>query len=317
MGFFDKLAIGVAAMAGAAAVAGWVLSAPQRLDEVTVASLGTGDAARGERIFWAGGCTSCHAKPGSQGEDRLQLAGGVQLKTPFGIFVAPNISQDPADGIGNWSVGDLANAMLKGVSPDGSHFYPAFPYASYARMKSADIADLFAYMKTLPAVPGKAAGHQLSFPFNIRRGLGLWKLLYLSDQPVVSFPEGTDEKILAGRYLVEGPGHCGECHTPRDFIGGPEKSQWLAGAVAAEGQGNVPNITGGEGGIDGWSAGDIAYLLESGFTPDFDSVGGSMVEVQKNMARLAQEDRAAIAAYLKAVPPHANGYPARGQAVGQ
>ena len=303
-----KLAVGAVLLAGVAAVAGWVLSAPQRLDEATLAQIGAGDAARGERIFWAGGCTSCHARPRSQGDARLQLVGGVELKTPFGTFVAPNISQDPTDGIGGWSSADLANAMLKGVSPDGSHFYPAFPYTSYARMKPSDVGDLYAYLKTLPAVPGKAADHKLGFPFNIRRGLGLWKLLYLSDQPVVAFAEGTPDNVLAGRYLMEGPGHCGECHTPRDFIGGPKKDEWLAGAVAAEGKGKVPNITGGEGGIGAWSEGEIAYFLETGFTPDFDSVGGSMTEVQKNMAKLAPEDRTAIAAYLKAIPPHPNGF---------
>jgi mono/diheme cytochrome c family protein len=308
MGLFGKLAIGVVILAGAAAAAGWVLSAPQRLDEATLAAMGPGDAARGERIFWAGGCTSCHAKPGSEGDARLQLVGGVELKTPFGVFVAPNISQDPTDGIGGWTSADLANAMLKGVSPDGSHFYPAFPYASYARMKPSDVGDLYAYLKTLPAVAGKAAAHQLGFPFNIRRGLGLWKLLYLSDQPVVAFPEGTPDNVLAGRYLVEGPGHCGECHTPRDLAGGPKTGEWLAGAVAAEGQGKVPNITGGEGGIGAWSEDEIAYFLETGFTPDFDSVGGSMTEVQKNMAKLTPEDRTAIAAYLKAIPAHPRGY---------
>jgi mono/diheme cytochrome c family protein len=117
--------------------------------------------------------------------------------------------------------------------------------------------------------------------------------------------------LRAGEYLVEGPGHCGECHTPRSFTGGSIKGEWLAGAPAAEGSGVVPNVTSGEGGIGSWSADDIANYLESGFTPDFDSVGGAMVEVQQNMALLTPEDRAAIAAYLKAVPSHPNGYPAR------
>ncbi len=223
----------------------------------------------------------------------------------------PNISQDPKDGIGAWSLEDLANAMLKGVSPAGEHFYPAFPYTSYARMRPSDIADLYAFLKTLPAVAGKAPSNSLAFPFNIRRGIGLWKLLYLSDQPVVSFPQGTPDPVMAGRYLVEGPGHCGECHTPRDFAGGIKKSEWLAGATAAEGSGIVPNITSGEGGIGGWSVDDITNYLATGFTPNFDSVGGAMVDVQRNMAELTPEDRAAIAAYLKAVPPHPNGYPAR------
>ena len=311
MASIARLAGAIVALAGVGAVAAWFVSAPVRLDAGTVAALGNGDAKRGERIFWAGGCTSCHARPKSEGPARLELAGGLELKTPFGIFVAPNISSDPQDGIGAWSAEDLANAMMRGVSPRGSHYYPAFPYTSYARMKPADVGDLHAFMKTLPAVEGKAAGHRLGFPFNIRRGIGLWKRLYLSAEPVLALPEGTPGEVLAGQYLVEGPGHCGECHTPRLFTGGLKKDQWLAGAVAAEGDGIVPNITGGEGGIDAWSAGDIASFLETGFTPDFDSVGGAMVAVQRNMAQLPAADREAIAAYLKAVPPHPNGYPAR------
>lgn len=311
MAWLKKLLGAVIVLGGAGAVAGWFLSAPVRLDAATLAGLGPGDAAKGKRIFYAGGCTSCHSKPGAEGDARLQLVGGLELKTPFGTFVPPNISQDQKDGIGAWSEADFANAMLKGVSPSGGHFYPAFPYASYARMKPADIADLYAFMKTLPAVAGKAPDNKLSFPFNIRRGIGLWKRLYLSPEPVIALPDGTPDKVLAGRYLVEGPGHCGECHTPRDFAGGVKKAEWLAGAVAAEGSGVVPNITSGEGGIKDWSEADIANYLETGFTPDFDSVGGAMVEVQKNMAQLTADDRAAIAAYLKAIPPHPNGYPAR------
>ncbi len=310
MASLKKLVGAVIVLGAAAAAAGWVLSAPVRLDAGTVAQLGPGDAAHGKRIFFAGGCTSCHAKPGAQGDARLQLVGGLELKTPFGTFVPPNISQDQKDGIGAWSEEDFANAMLKGVSPSGEHFYPAFPYASYARMKPADIADLYAFMKTLPAVAGKAADHKLSFPFTIRRGIGLWKRLYLSAEPVIALPGGTPDKVLAGRYLVEGPGHCGECHSPRDVAGGVEKGEWLAGAVAAEGSGIVPNITPEGGSIKSWSEADIANYLETGFTPEFDSVGGAMVEVQRNMSQLTADDRAAIAAYLKVVPPHPNGYPA-------
>ena len=288
-------------------IAFWFVTAPQTVDASVIAGLPEGDAERGERIFWAGGCTSCHAAPKAEGEDRLRLGGGVELATEFGTFVAPNISQDATDGIGNWSAGDLVNAMMKGVSPDGRHYFPAFPYTSYARMKPADIADLHAFLKTLPAVPGAAPGHRLSFPFNIRRGVGAWKLLYMRDEPVVAVDE-TNEQLVLGRYLVEGPGHCGECHTPRLFSGGPKLDRWLSGARAAEGYGVVPNITPAEQGLGGWSAGDIANYLETGFTPDFDSVGGAMVEVQKNMALLPAADREAIAAYLKAIPGHPNGY---------
>lgn len=311
MSTLGKIAAALVVLGGAGGLAGWLLSAPERPDPQIMAATAPGDVDNGRRMFHAGGCASCHAVKGAEGDARFELAGGVELKAPFGTFVAPNISQDVQDGIGNWTQDDFAAAMLKGVSPGGRHYYPAFPYASYARMKPQDIADLFAFMKTLPAVAGQAKAHDLAFPFNIRRGIGLWKLLYLSDEPVVTLADDAPEQVRAGQYLVEGPGHCGECHTPRDFAGGSRKGQWLAGAVAAEGEGIVPNITSGEGGIGDWSASDIAGYLETGFTPDFDSVGGSMVEVQKNMAQLAPEDRAAIAAYLKAIPAHPNGYPAR------
>ncbi|MEW9806847.1 cytochrome c [Mesorhizobium sp. ZMM04-5] len=307
-----KKLIGVALVLGGVGAAVMSLaSAPVRLGGEVLASLGSGDPVRGERIFWAGGCTSCHARPDAKGDARLELAGGMKLVTPFGTFVPPNISPDTEAGIGGWSVEDFANAMMRGVAPDGSHYYPAFPYTSYARMQPSDIADLHAFMKGLPAVSDRPPDHELSFPFTIRRGLGLWKRLYLNDEPVIALPADAPETVALGRYLVEGPGHCGECHTPRGVIGGTEKARWLSGAVAAEGDGIVPNITSGEGGIGDWSAGDIAAYLETGFTPDFDSVGGSMAEVQRNMARLRPEDRDAIAAYLKTVPPHPNGYPAR------
>lgn len=305
-----KLAAAAILVGGVLAAGFWFLTTPTRLSAAEVAALGTGDAGRGERIFWAGGCTSCHARPKAEGDAKLELAGGLALNTAFGTFVAPNISQDAQDGIGNWSLEDFANAMLRGVSPEGRHYYPAFPYASYTRMEPADIADLYAYMKTLPAIAGRASGHSLAFPYSIRRGVGLWKQLYLDGAPVVALDGSAPEAVLRGRYLVEGPGHCGECHTPRNLAGGSDKGRWLAGAVAAEGTGVIPNITSGEGGIGSWSAGDIESFLETGFTPDFDTVGGSMVAVQQNMAKLAPEDRAAIAAYLKAVPPHPNGYPA-------
>lgn len=308
MSLLRKLAGAVLVVAAAAGTSAWVLSAPGRLDRDAAQALAPGDAARGERIFWAGGCSSCHARPGSEGEARLELAGGLELKTPFGVFVPPNVSPDPASGIGSWSFEDFANAMMRGVSPSGEHYYPAFPYPSYARMQLEDVADLFSFMKTLPAAAGEAASHKLDFPYNLRRGLGLWKRLYLSSEPVMLLAPDAPADLVLGRYLVEGPGHCGECHTRRDRAGGTVTKQWLAGAPAAAGTGVVPNITPGEGGIADWSAADIESFLETGFTPEFDSAGGAMAEVVRTTARLTLQDRAAIAAYLKAVPPLANGY---------
>jgi mono/diheme cytochrome c family protein len=309
-GLVRKLAVPAALLALAGGAAFWFLTAPSRLPAAEIAALAPGDVARGERMFYAGGCSSCHAAPKAEAASPLELPGGLELKTPFGTFVAPNISQHPNDGIGSWSLTDFANAMQRGVSPDGRHYYPAFPYTSYARMKLADVADLYAFMKTQPAVEGKAPDHQLGFPFNVRRGLGLWKLLHLSPEPVLALA-GASDQARAGQYLVEGPGHCGECHSPRDLSGGTKTSEWLAGAVAAEGDGVVPNITPEGADAGKWSEGDIAEYLKTGFTPDFDSAGGAMAAVVKNTGKLTDDDRAAIAAYLKAVPPRPNGFPAR------
>jgi len=308
-GMVAKLAAGAAVVVGVGAGL-WLLTIPDRIPQAEIAALSPGDAFRGERIFHAGGCASCHAAEGAVAAGLPELPGGARFETDFGTFIAPNISQHPTDGIGNWSLADFANAMQKGVAPDGSHYYPAFPYASYARMKLADVADLYVFMKTLPSVAGRAPDHEVGFPFNIRPGIGLWKWLNLSAEPVLSLP-GASAQVLAGQYLVEGAAHCGECHTRRDFTGGLVKEDWLAGAVAAEGEGIVPNITPKGSDVGNWSEAEIAEYLSTGFTPDFDSAGGEMADVIKNTSRLFEQDRAAIAAYLKAVPGRPNGYPAR------
>lgn len=262
--------------------------------------------ANGEIMFWAGGCGSCHAGEGAQGEEKKVLGGGLQLNTDFGTFNVPNISPDRNTGIGNWSKLDFVNAMKLGVAPGGKHLYPAFPYTSYQRMTLADILDLKAYLDTLPAVTNIVKANELNFPYNVRRALGIWKILYL-DGDSFKHDNSLSEEVNRGKYLVEGPAHCGECHTPRNFIGGPISSKWLAGAPAAEGDGFVPNITPSPDGIGDWSIDDIAYSLESGFTPEFDSFGGTMVSVQENMAKLPASDRQAISAYLKTVEPKASG----------
>lgn len=289
-----RLAIIALALATAGAGAFLWLTAPQRIDAALVTEL-TGDATRGQQVFHIGGCASCHAPPGAEGEARLALGGGERFETPFGVFVAPNVSPGP-EGIGGWSAVDFANAMQAGVAPDGRHYYPAFPYASYARMTPQDVVDLKAYMDGLPMHPAQNQPHELRFPFNIRRALGLWKRAHLSDAPVIA----VEETLERGRYLVEGPGHCAECHTPRDFTGGLDKARWMGGAPNPEGKGRIPNITPG---ALKWSAADIAEYLKSGFTPDYDSAGGSMAKVIRNTSLLSDDDRNAIAAYLKALPP--------------
>jgi mono/diheme cytochrome c family protein len=279
-----------------AAAAGWWITAPRPLDARSLAGL-TGDAARGERIFWAAGCASCHAAPGAEGEARLVLAGGRTLASPFGTFAVPNISTHPTRGIGGWSLEQFGNAVLRGVAPDGSHYYPAFPYGSYARMSLSDLADLKAFMDGLPAADTPSPGHALAFPFNIRRGVGLWKYLYLTEDWVLTGTLTAQE--TEGRYLVEALAHCAECHTPRDRLGGLDRSRWMAGAPNPSGPGQIPNITPAR---LTWPAEAIAEYLKSGFTPDFDTAGGSMADVVKSLAMLSDEDRAAIAAYIKRLP---------------
>jgi len=265
----------------------------------------------GEYIFYAGGCTSCHSAPSSgkcdspRTKDDLKLVGGRCLKTDFGTFYVSNISPDRETGIGGWSNEDFINAMMKGVSPRGDNYYPAFPYASYQRMTRGDLLDLKAYLDTLPAVASKVPEHDLSFPYNIRSGLSVWKGLYLDGKTFRPDPQKS-AKLNRGAYLVEGPGHCGECHTPRDSLGGMDAAKKLGGAPDPEGKGFIPNITPHQTGIGSWSEKDIVYALESGLTPSGDSMGGAMAKVQANMAKLTKEDREAIAAYLKSVPPIAS-----------
>lgn len=296
-----SLFAGVIAALGVAAI--W-LTSPSPIDEGDLPSHQP-DPVAGERIFWAAGCASCHATPvdgrRAKGEAKLRLGGGMELDTPFGLFRAPNISPHPEDGIGEWSMLEFVNAMQKGISPDGRHYYPSFPYTSYARMETRDVMDLRAFIDTMPPVLGRPQDHELKFPYSIRRGIGLWKRRYLAEESIIE-PASSNDLVALGQNLVEGAGHCGECHTPRDRFGGLDTNQWLNGAQNLDGEGRIPDITPAGKNVSGWSAEDIAYYLESGFTPDFDTVGGSMVAVQENMAKLSSEDRAAIAAYLKSLP---------------
>ena len=258
----------------------------------------TPNLANGLTAFNAGGCSSCHAVPGQP--DRLRLGGGLAIPSPFGTFYAPNISPDTADGIGRWTEAEFVGAVTKGVSPAGFHYFPAFPYTSYAHAKVEDVRDLFAYLKTLPAVSGKVRDHDVPFPFNVRRNLGIWKLLFMDGKPFT--PDAArSAQWNRGAYLVNSLGHCAECHSPRNFLGGIVAAQRFAGGPNPEGEGWVPNITQKE--LGDWSVNDIASFLETGDMPDGDSAGGSMRRVIRNTSQLSPEDRAAMAEYLKSLPP--------------
>ena len=273
----------------------WWLSRPEPLPLAATAGI-AGDVTRGEQVFRAAGCASCHADPDIKDDPTPALTGGYRIESPFGTFVAPNISPSK-QGIAGWSVQDLANALIAGVSPGGKHFYPAFPYTTYANMTLGDVADLKAFMDTLPPSERANVPHELGFPFTVRRGLGLWKRLNLKPGWVLA--EVSTPQQERGRYLVEALGHCAECHTPRDSTGGLDRSRWMAGAPNPSDKGTIPPLTPA---TLKWSENDIAYYLETGLKPDFDTAGGQMVKVIRNLARLPASDRMAIVAYLKALP---------------
>lgn len=286
----------LAAVGGAGA---WVLSAPRPAypNRDAGALEAGGDPERGRIVFAAGDCASCHASPGQP--DRLRLGGGMALDTTRGVFRPPNISPHPVDGIGRWNTADLANAMLSGVSPSGQHYYPAFPYTSYARMTPEDVRDLLAYIRTLPPVSGRAAPHDLLAIFHLRRAIGLWKLIYLDRTPIEPDP-ARSEAWNRGRYLVEAVAHCAECHSARDLAWGIKPKTRFAGGRNPEGIGFAPNIT--PDAIGGWSEDDLVKLLTTGETPGMRFVGAQMADVVANTATLPESDRRAIAVYIKSLP---------------
>lgn len=278
----------------------WFVTRPAPLDDAVADALPSGDAEAGRQVFLAAGCASCHVAPdGDEAGDAPVLAGGQRFGSDFGTFLAPNISQDQTHGIGAWTDAEIARAVTEGVSPQGSHYYPAFPYTAYTKAQPQDIADLVAYLRTLPADPTPSLAHEIDFPFNIRRTLGGWKVLFMNDDWVTA--QELSPEATRGRYLAEALAHCGECHTPRNLLGGLDTSRWMAGAPNQGGPGRIPNVT--PGALD-WSEADIAAYLQSGFTPDFDSAGGHMVAVVENFAQLPEDDARAVAAYLKAIPAH-------------
>ena len=286
----------------------WVLTLPATVPASALPAY-TPNVDNGRTMFNAGGCASCHATPAGEPDkmDRTRLGGGLALKSPFGTFYVPNISPDPSDGIGEWSEANFVTALWKGTSPWGKNLFPAFPYTSYQNMVLADMRDLFGYLKTLPPVTGRTRRHDLMFPFNLRRLVGVWKLLFLHDGTFAPDPSQSAQ-WNRGAYLVNGPGHCAECHSPRNFLGAIVESQRFAGGPSPDGKSFMPNIT--PVGLQHWSKDDIAWsqsdiasFLESGMDPSGDYAGDVMAEVIRNTSLLDAANRAAIAAYIVSLPP--------------
>jgi mono/diheme cytochrome c family protein len=280
-------------------LAGFVVASPARAQQAAVTNA---DAVqRGEYVFKAAGCRGCHTDDKNKG---AVLAGGRALKTPFGVFYSPNITPDPTHGIGKWTDADFTRALREGVSPSGFHYYPALPYTAYTKMTDQDVRDLKAYIFALPAVAKENKPHELRFPYNLRFGVALWKYLNFRPGPLAPAP-AREAEWQRGRYLVEALGHCAECHTERNFVGGLVRDKWMAGSSdGAEGE-STPNITSDpKTGIGEWSGEEIAFALKIGMKPDGDSLGSAMAEViEHGTSQLNDDDLNAIAAYLKSLPP--------------
>jgi len=257
------------------------------------------EIARGAYLGVAAGCAGCHTDAKNSGRP---YAGGRALTTPFGTFYAPNITPDPDTGIGRWSDAQFLNALREGVRPDGSNYYPVFPYPSFTKITDEDARAIKAYLFSQPAVRQSNRAHDVAFPFSWRFLLNGWKLLFFNPGRFQPAPE-RGEASNRGAYLVTALAHCGECHTPRNWFGASEPSRFLAGTSHGPDGKAVPNITpDAKTGIGNWSDDDIVSLLKDGQTPDFDFVGGAMAEVVRDTARLTDADRRAIAVFLHSVP---------------
>lgn len=291
----------------------WTWSLTHSIPSINQAT-GPADLVNGRNVFVASDCATCHKTTG-QDNDEL-LGGGKELETDFGIFHMPNVSPDPKQGIGNWTLAEFDRAVRQGVGPskilpDGQNLYPAFPYTSYVRLTPEDVRDMYAYMMTLPATDKVVPNHELKFPYNIRRGIGVWRLAFLDGKSVeeigvssANLPAEVDRELFErGRYLVEGPGHCVECHSPRTFMGNIPNSQRYAGGPNPEGTGYFPNITPDESALSYWSAASMANYLHRGVSPIGRIAGGDMGEVIENTSQLDWSELQAMATYLRHLDP--------------
>lgn len=256
-----------------------------------------GDATRGEYLAKAGGCVGCHT------EDKTgatPFAGGRALETPFGTFHGPNITPHPQAGIGSWTEADFARALRQGVRPDGAPYYPAFPYASYTKITDGDLRDLWAYLRTLPPSGRVNQPHDLGLTARWRFAVRGWKSLYFTPGPYA--PDALQSPAVnRGAYLVQALGHCGECHTPRNFLGGPKLDRFLGGGKGPSDK-RIPNLTPTR--LKRWSDAELQEFLKTGITPDDKMVGEIMGEVIRNTtSQLTPADLAALIAYLRSLPP--------------
>jgi mono/diheme cytochrome c family protein len=257
--------------------------------------------AKGRYQAVLGDCAGCHTAPGGK-----PLAGGMVLQTPFGKIAVPNITSDRKTGLGNWSEADFRRAMREGISPGGKRLYPAMPYPSYARMPDADIAALWAYLKTVAPVRHAVESNLLPFPYNIRALMAGWNWLHPSPAGFAPTPGKTAE-WNRGAYLVTGPGHCGACHTAKTFLGA-DRAEAFTGASL---QGwFAPDITSAKPhGLGHWSAGDIVTYLRSGWNAHAAATGPMVEVVENSTSQMTDADLKAIAVYIKNQPAGSDARP--------
>ena len=254
-----------------------------------------GDPKNGEYVLRMSGCVACHTDIDNEGEF---LAGGPAIETNFGRFYAPNITPDMQNGIGGWSLNDMYDALTSGISPENEHYYPVFPYTSYHKLKRQDIADLKAYLDLVTPSSNVSQAHELSWPISERRLLGVWK--WLNFNPIQPDKKADNAAELSrGKYLVDGPGHCGECHSARNILGGTDQSMPLTGNLNGPDGNPVPAIIGPDADIKHWDKLDLMFYLQTGIQADGDAAGGAMSEVIfESTSYLEDDDVEAIAAYL-------------------
>ncbi len=259
---------------------------------------------RGEYVFRASGGCACHTEVKNQGRF---MAGGRPIQTPFGDVFSTNITPDPQTGIGTWSDADFVRAMTRGVAPDGAHYFPVFPYTSFTYMTEPDLLALKAYLFSIPPVRQPNKPPALRFPFNWRTPVAFWKWLYFEPGPFRPDPSRPDA-WNRGAYLATALAHCGECHTPRNLLGGPKRGMAYAGSVDGPEGELAPNITPDEEtGIGSWSIPDFVWFMQTGLKPNGDDAQGLMAELIENgYQHLTESDLQAIAVYLQSLKPIRN-----------
>ncbi len=293
---FRRLALALAAL-----LAGWLAASQAAGDsqqqQRDYSGL-TGDVNRGFYVARLANCITCHRAADDSGS---LFSGGLELETRVGTYYIPNITPHPEDGIGGWSLEDFARSLTEGLNPEGKHYYPAYPYTFYTRFTSQDIVDLWAALQSVPAVAGRPQKYKLKLFYRLRGPIGGWKRQYFDPGEYQPDPSRS-EQWNRGRYLADGPAHCGACHTPRGAMGGRDLSRRYEGGVEKIG-GNGPNIRTETLKANGWTEGDLSWSLRSGLMPNGDAYGDRMALVVQHGTRFwTNDDLAAIATYFFDLP---------------